>query len=92
VDYARRARLLVGITLSILAFNLLVTIIFLFFLKERDLARASAMASVGCAMVIPLLRISGSVTFAGNVLLVDMWAMLHILAIYLTGAHDAPVK
>jgi signal transduction histidine kinase len=91
VDYARRARLLVGITLSILAFNLLVTIIFLFFLKERDLARASAMASVGCAMVIPLLRISGSVTFAGNVLLVDMWAMLHILAIYLTGAHDAPV-
>ena len=91
VDYARRARLLVGITTSILAFNVLVTVIFFFFLKERDLARASAMASLGCALVIPLLRVSGSVTFAGNVLLVDMWAMLHILAIYLTGAHDAPV-
>lgn len=83
--------MLVGITLSILTFNVLVTLIFLFALGEQELARASGMAALGCALVIPMLRISGSVTFAGNVLLVDMWAMLHILAIYLTGAHDAPV-
>ncbi len=91
VDYARRARLLIGITLAILAFNALVTLIFLVFLKENDLARATGLAALGCALVIPLLRVSGSVTFAGNVLLIDMWAMLHILATYLTGAHDAPV-
>lgn len=91
VDYARRARLLIGITLSILGFNLLVTVIFFFFLHEKDLARASAIASLGCALVLPLLRVSGSVSLAGNVLLVDMWGMLHVLAIYLTGAHDAPV-
>ncbi len=91
VDYARRARLLIGIALSILAFNALVTIIFWFFLQERDMALASGIAALGCALVIPFLRVSGSVNFAGNVLLVDMWAMLHILATYLTGAHDAPV-
>ena len=91
VDYARRARLLIGIALSILGFNVLVTLIFLLFLKEHELARASAMASLGCALVLPILRYTGSVSFAGNVLLVDMWATLHILAIYLTGAHDAPV-
>lgn len=91
VDYARRARLLIGITLSILVFNLLVSAIFLVFLDEPAMFRASALASLGCALVIPLLRLSGSVSLAGNVLLVDMWAMLHILAIYLHGAHDAPV-
>lgn len=91
VDYARRARLLIGITLAILGFNALVTLIFLLFLGETDLARATGLAALGCTLVIPILRVSGSVTFAGNVLLVDMWATLHILATYLTGTHDAPV-
>ncbi len=91
VDYARRARLLVGINLAIFSFNLLVSLIFSLGLGENSLALASATGVLGSAVVFLLLRFSGSVNLAGNLLLIDMWGMLHVLAIYLTGAHDAPV-
>lgn len=91
MDYARRARLLVGINLAIFAFNLLVMLIFSLGLGESSLALASLAGVLGNAVVFLLLRFSGSVNLAGNLLLIDMWAMLHIMATYLTGAHDAPV-
>lgn len=91
VDHSRRARLLVGITAAIFGFNAVITVILALFSREQDLARVSAAACLGCALVIPALRASGSVSFAGNLLLVDMWAMLHILSIFLSGTHDSPL-
>lgn len=90
-DHARRARLLVGIAAAIFGFNAVVTLVLFAFSAEPELIRVSAAACIGCALVIPALRASGSVSFAGNLLLVDMWAMLHILSIYLTGTHDTPL-
>ena len=91
VDHSRRARLLVGITAAIFGFNAVITLILWLFSNEHELARVSAAACLGCALVIPALRASSSVSFAGNLLLVDMWAMLHVLSIYLSGTHDTPL-
>ena len=90
-DHSRRARLLVGISAAIFCFNAVVTIILALFSDERELARVAAAACLGCMLVIPALRASGSVSFAGNLLLVDMWAILHILSIFLSGTHDSPL-
>lgn len=91
MDYARRARLLVGITFCILGFNTLSALLFWLVLEESSFALACALGGVGGALVLPLLRVSGSITLAGNLLLIDIWAMLHVVALYLTGAYDAPV-
>ncbi len=91
VDYRRRARLLFGITLAVLAFNLAITFLFLVLMGQRTLGLAALVASVGAILVFVVLRFSGSVSFAGNVLLVDMWGMLHVLGIFLHGSHEVPL-
>lgn len=91
VDYRRRARLLLGITLAVLAFNLAMTVLFLVLLHQHTLGMAAGAASAGAVLVFVVLWFSGSVSFAGNILLVDMWGMLHVLGIFLHGSHEVPL-
>lgn len=83
--------MLFGITLAVLAFNLAITFLFLVLMGQRTLGLAALVASVGAVLVFVVLRFSGSVSFAGNVLLVDMWGMLHVLGIFLHGSHEVPL-
>lgn len=69
-------------TLAISIFNLAVTFTLFGPLGQTRLGWASlGVMAVGIS-VIPVLRWTGSVSVAGNVLLAQTWSLLHILALY----------
>ena len=90
VDYRRRSRILVDTSVAILVFNVVVTGGLLGPLHQRELGFATAVALAVGAMVLPALRFTGSVSVAGNILLCQIWALLHVLTLYIGEIHGVP--
>jgi len=71
---------LLGTALAIFVFNTLVALVFLGPLSETRLGYFSLGALLLGHLVLPALRITGSVSVSGNLLLLQAWALLHVLA------------
>lgn len=82
VDYKRRSRILIDTSIAIFVFNLFVTITLFGPLKEYSLAWATLVVLGVGTSVLPVLRLTGSVSIGGNILLSQTWALLHILTLY----------
>ncbi|MCA9780173.1 MAG: hypothetical protein KC800_25780 [Candidatus Eremiobacteraeota bacterium] len=82
VDYRRRARILLDASLAILAFNGIAALSLFGPLKEPQLAWATLVIFLVGLAVLPCLRLTGSVTISGNILLAQTWALLHVLTLY----------
>lgn len=82
VDYRRRSRILLDVSLAILIFNAVVTLTLFGPLKEPGLGGATLVILLVGLLVLPALRYSGSVSIAGNILLSQTWALLHVLTLY----------
>lgn len=82
VDYKRRSRILIDTSIAIFLFNLVVTITLFGPLKEPSLAWATLVVLGVGTSVLPALRLTGSVSIGGNILLSQTWALLHILTLY----------
>ena len=82
VDYRRRARILLDASLAILAFNGVAALSLFGPLKEPQLAWATLVIFLVGLAVLPCLRLTGSVTISGNILLAQTWALLHVLTLY----------
>ena len=82
VDYRRRGHILLDTSLAILVFNAIAAFALLGPLRERELAWATLITLFVGLAVLPTLRFSGSVNIAGNVLLAQIWALLHVLTLY----------
>ena len=81
VDYRRRSRILVDAGIAILFFNFAVTLTLLGPLREYQLGRATLVVLLVGLTVLPALRLTGSVSIAGNILLSQTWALLHIVTL-----------
>ena len=81
VDYKRRSRILIDTSIAIFVFNLVVTVILFGLLKEFSLAWATLVILGVGTSVLPALRLTGSVSVSGNILLCQTWALLHVLTL-----------
>jgi len=82
VDYRRRARILLDTSLAILVFNGIAALSLFGPLKEPQLAWAALVIFLVGLAVLPCLRLTGSVSISGNILLAQTWALLHVLTLY----------
>lgn len=82
IDYKRRSRILVDTSIAIYLFNLVVTFTLFGPLEESQLAWATLVVLAVGTAVLPALRFTGSVSIAGNILLAQTWALLHILTLF----------
>lgn len=82
MDNLRRGKSLVDATVAVWVFNLVVAVAFYWPLNQRHLGGFLMLALVVGSTVLPALRATGSVTLAGNILLCQMWAVLHTLTLY----------
>lgn len=90
VDYRRRSRILIDTSIAILLFNVVATFLLFGPFGEPHLAWATIVIfSVGL-LVLPILRFTGSVSIAGNILLAQTWALLHVLTLYTGRIQEVP--
>ncbi|MFA5506449.1 MAG: ATP-binding protein [Vulcanimicrobiota bacterium] len=82
VDYRRRSRILLDTSLAIMAFNAVAVFALFGPLDLPQLAWAALTIFLVGTAVLPCLRLTGSVTIAGNILLAQIWALLHVLTLY----------
>jgi signal transduction histidine kinase len=82
VDYLRRSRILVDASIAILLFNFTATATLFGPLREFQLGGATLVVLCVGILVLPALRLTGSVSVAGNLLLGQTWALLHMLTLY----------
>lgn len=82
VDHRRRGRMLVDAGLAVWLFNLVVTSSLFGPLHRAEYGLATLVALAVGSSLFPVLRFTGSVSVAGNLLLCQMWALLHILTLY----------
>lgn len=82
VDYRRRARILLDTSLAILVFNGIAALSLFGPLEEPQLAWATLVIFLVGLAVLPCLRLTGSVSISGNILLAQTWALLHVLTLY----------
>ena len=82
VDYRRRARILLDTSLAILVFNGVAALSLFSPLREPQLAWATLVIFLVGLAVLPCLRLTGSVSISGNILLAQTWALLHVLTLY----------
>jgi signal transduction histidine kinase len=90
VDYRRRARILLDTSLAVLAFNGIVLLSLFVPLEQPHLAWATMIIFLVGLTVLPCLRLSGSVSIAGNVLLGQIWALLHVLTLLVGRIQGVP--
>lgn len=82
VDGRRRARILVDASVAVWLFNLVVAVAFYGPLDHPHLGLFLILSLLVGSSVLPALKITGSVTLAGNILLCQMWAVLHTLTLF----------
>ena len=90
VDYRRRARILLDTSLAVLVFNGVVLVSLFVPSREPHLTWATLVIFLVGLGVVPCLRLSGSVSIAGNVLLGQIWALLHVLTLYVGKIEGVP--
>lgn len=82
VDDRRRARILVDASIAVWLFNLVVAVAFYGPLEQPHLGLFLVLSLLVGSSVLPALKITGSVALAGNIMLCQMWAVLHTLTLY----------
>jgi signal transduction histidine kinase len=82
VDDRRRAKILLETSLAVLAFNGVVLFALFVPLHQPRLGWPTLVIFLAGLVVLPSLRLTGSVSVAGNVLLMQTWALLHVLTIF----------